>query len=95
MVGLAQQFWFDLNYFLTFWNKLYLKNIIRLFATINQRNSEILGKLQLNSFQFRNLYTQWDSRTNFGWIWMLPLMLSRKHFLKKDLAYLLLLTKEI
>ena len=44
MVGLAHQFWFDLNYFLTFWNQLYVKNIIRLFATINQRISEIFSR---------------------------------------------------
>ena len=44
MVGLAHQFCFDLNYFLTLWNKLYLKNIIRLFATINQRNSEFFSR---------------------------------------------------
>ena len=48
---LASQFRLDLNNSLTFSKKLYLKNIIRLFATINQQNSDFyLGNLQLNGF---------------------------------------------
>ena len=97
MVGLAHQFWFDLNYFLTFWNKLYVKNIIRLYATINQRNSEVFSR-QATAEQYsilKFIYTVglahqfWLDLNN-------SLMLPRKPFLKKkDLAYLLLLTKEI
>ena len=40
IVGLAHQFWLDLDRSLTFSNELYLKNIIRFFATINQRKSD-------------------------------------------------------
>ena len=44
MVVLAYQFWLDLDNSMTFRNKLYLKNIIRLFATITKRNSEFFSR---------------------------------------------------
>ena len=60
IVGLAHQFWLQLNNSLTFWNKLYLEiSLFRLFRLIiNQRNSEFfLGKVQLNGFHFWIFYT--------------------------------------
>ena len=44
MVGLAHHFWLNLINSLTFRNKLYLKKIFRLFATINQRKFDFFSR---------------------------------------------------
>ena len=84
MLGLAHKFWFDLNYFLTFWNKLYLENIIRLFATINQRISEILSRqATANRFSILKLIYTVGLVHKFWLDLNNSLMLPRKPFLKK------------